>query len=193
MKDLEELDNETAVSLLTKAFADSGLTYSDPAEALSAFKAGNHTIISTPEGLQTIYNGHRQPLHLALGQWGRTGEGEVHVDKRSLPHGEKSVGGVRSKSDLTTPALKTAYIAKHGLAAFEKLPRTYTPTSEVVYRDEYYKLPLSQKVELGKKGVTAADFPARVAPAGDGMTVKNGARVNEAGLAKQRAINPNKK
>ena len=63
-------------------------------------------------------------------------------------------------SDMTT-AQKSAYITKHGLAAYEKLdlyPRAKVNISTIT-GDEYRKLPSSEKVKIiervGEQGVSA--------------------------------------
>lgn len=182
MKELNELSNEEAVALLSNAFATSGITFPDRSAALSAFKETHVITVGDDGDLETLYSGVRQPLRTALGQWGRTGEGEAHTDRRSLPQSEKNPGSIRSKSDLKTNKERAEYIARFGGAAYEKLPSKYQPVEETKFRDDYYKLSLSQKAELARQGVTADSFPIRP------TDQPKGGYINHAALEKQKKI-----
>jgi hypothetical protein len=186
-KELSELTNDEAVALLTAAFDGSGVTFKDKAGALASFKKSHHLIV-TDDGIETVYNGHRQPLHLAWSQWGRTGEGEQFTDRRSLPKDEQNPGGIRSKADLPDNKSRVDYINRFGGLAYEKLAINHQPIEETKYRDEYYKLSRSQKVELLKKGVDASSFPPRPDP--DQIA---GGKINRTALERDMATRPNQK
>ena len=182
MRDISELSNSEAVEKLTASFAASGLTFPDKAATLATFKE-NHTIIVNDDGgLETIYSGVRQPLHLAWGQWGRSGAGEEFTDRRSLPKDEQNSGGVRSKSDLPDNKSRVDYINRFGGDAYERLSTTHRPIEETKYRDEYYKLSREQKSALIKQGVDASSFPPRPDP--DQIA---GGKINRAGLEREKA------
>ena len=187
MKTLDEVGNDI-VPALTAAFDRAGVT-KDRAVALSTFKA-EHAIYADDDGvLYTHYNGHKQELHAALTAWGKTQEGESFLDRRTLPKSEQNhTDGIRAKSDLKTVSEKTAFIAKHGAATFEKLPTKFISPSEVKYRDEYYALTREQKSALINQGVTAATFPPRPDP-----NQIAGGRVNKSALERDKATRPNQK
>ncbi|HMH15190.1 MAG TPA: hypothetical protein VK578_18960 [Edaphobacter sp.] len=186
MKELDELSNEEAVTKLTAAFEESGLTF-DRAAALAALRADHHIYTDDEGNLVLNYEGSTQKLSGVLSQWGRTGAGSDYVDGRSLRQDEKNPGGVRAKSDLVDAKAKSAYISKHGLTAYEKLALTYTPAEEVRFKDEYSKLTVAQKSALAAKGTTITAFPTRPTDQIRGSFIAHDL------LAKQRAINPNKR
>lgn len=185
--EIDELPNNEAVTKLTEAFTGSGLTFTDKSSALAAFKETHIITVGDDGGLETVYSGVRQPLRLALAAWGRTGEGEAHTDRRSLPKDEKNPGGIRCKTDLKTNKERAEYIARFGGAAYEKLPSNYQPVEETKFRDQYYRLSLSQKTELARQGVTANDFPIR--PTGQIA----GSFINHDLIAKEKKIRPNQR
>ena len=131
---------------LNAAFDRSGLTYKNRAETLSHFQQ-DHEIQYTASGEpETFFNGERQPLHLAL----KANYSEIHrdhIDGRSAPR-KGAIDGVSCKADLASFKEKSAFIAKHGIAAFEALPHVNTTPSEVVHLEDFHKLPRPEKVLL---------------------------------------------
>lgn len=139
---------------INAAFDNAGVGFkAERADVLEQFKAGGERTITFDEEGQPFskYDGQILPLNEALHRFGH--DRKDLVDRRTLPREDAGKGrpGVASKADFTTLREKTAFIAEHGLTAYEKLPLTAPVSQEIRFKEDFFKLPLSQKTELLKK------------------------------------------
>ena len=195
MKELHELLHEEAANKLKESFVKANIfPEKTRAEALAAYRRDHVIVVDDNGELKTSYNGVFQSLSTALSSYGRTSDGEQFTDRRSLPKDEQNQGGIRSKSDFKSIKERTDFISKFGAAAFENLPSRWMPESEVRTRQDFYKLTVSQKSALIKANPNILhELPSQVEPDVHGMSNVAGARVNVAGLERDRATRPNQK
>ena len=82
------------------------------------------------------------------------------ADGRSLPRNDEGRGrpGVASRADFKTVAEKTAYIQKHGVDAFERLPATAPVTKEIQTRQDFFKLSTAEKPRTQDESRLLSEF-----------------------------------
>lgn len=172
---------------INAAFTATEIKFSSSnADILAAFKNdGQREVVFDDSGKPFArYDNEILPLHDALVRWAADAP-DGTCDRRTLP---RSPGGGRrgiaSKADLKTTKDKTDYINKFGYDAFAALPSKAAPTAELRFRDQFYQLPVSEKVRL--IGQYGEDFirslPAR--PTNQPF----GGYVNHTALEKQKQI-----
>src|SRR6185437_12982853 len=143
-------DVDTTVAALNSAFDATGITFKqERADVLAAFKNGEREIQFDENGQPfATYDSQILPLSECLQRWAADAP-DGTCDRRTLrrsPGGGRR--GIASKQDLVDAKSKAAYIAEHGYDAFAALPTKAQPSEELKYKDQFYRLPLSEKSRL---------------------------------------------
>ncbi len=172
--------HEQAMAILAAIGSTEIRFHDDAPELLARFKATGREIAFDEAGKPTTtYDGQTVALADALTRWAT--DDRTIADGRTLPRTDTGKGrpGMASKQDYATVAEKTAFISEHGIAAWESLPTKPPVTSEVVFKEDFFKLNLSEKTRrLNENPNAIAELPNRPKPL---------AKVNQAGIDAQRS------
>lgn len=146
-----EIDEPKA---LHAAFDETKIVFHDRAAALAKFKEGREIIFGDDGQPYSTYDGETSVrLADALTRWALDTRDPALFDGRSLPrHGANGRPGIISKADFDTVASRVAYITEFGEDSWARLPLKGIATSEILTKQSWMKLPLSEKVRR-----TAAD------------------------------------
>lgn len=175
------------VSALHEAFNATKIRFNDRAVALASFRDGGRREISFSETGEPRCVYDSQEMSLVDGLIRFAHDRHDLIDARTLPReGAPGRPGVMSKEDLKTPKDVSDYISAYGGDAYERLPLTSKPTSEIVTFEDYCALPTSEKAKiLGKFG---ANFPATLPRKANPDRPNDQTYINSKLLEKQKKI-----
>ncbi|WP_348267910.1 hypothetical protein [Edaphobacter sp. DSM 109919] len=170
---------EITAEKLNEAFDKSTLTFHDRAAALATFKQDRDIVANPEDGqLYAKYDAEVLPLDECFLRFGL--HNRQLIDGRSAPR-------TVTKDQMTTRE-KISYITTHGADAFEKLATKPVETNEVKTRQDFMKLPLSEKTRRYKENPNAfVELPNAVSDQ------PHKGYVNHKALDKIKAIRPRSK
>ena len=175
---------------INTAFDTAGITFnSSRAETLKAF--GRDVTFDQTGKPYALYDSEIVPLSDALQRFAF--DNRNVCDGRTLPRSGagKSRLGVESKSDFKSAGEKAKYIEDRGIEAWERLPLTNAASKEILTKNDWYRLPVSEKIRrIDADPEAFNNLPNTPAELTGGMI--RGSRINHSALDKQRQIRPNR-
>jgi hypothetical protein len=177
---------------LNAAFDATSIKFHDRAQTLATFLNNGEREITYDESGQPFakYDSEILPLADALKRFAYDDKLGL-CDRRTLPREgvTPSRPGIASKADFATLREKLDWLAVNGDEAYALLPLTPPVSGEVLTREDYYRLPRSQKTELAAKH--GPDFLSTL-PSKQDPNRTAGSYINHQALDRLKKINPSR-